>query len=119
TTAADGTWSFTDLDASYAGKTIYEVLPNGYVQTLGNAGYAITGTSGEDQTNLNFANFELFDVSGKKFTDENGDGQTTGDVGLAGVRIFIDLNGNTTFNWTDAGAMNGVWDAGEGDRWTT
>ncbi|MBO6610136.1 hypothetical protein, partial [Altererythrobacter sp.] len=81
TTAANGTWSFTNLDASYAGLKVYEVLPNGYVQTLGQAGYTITGTSGTDQTGLNFANFELFDISGTKYTDTNGDGQTAGDSG--------------------------------------
>src|SRR5256885_9626543 len=57
-TATNGTWSFTGLDASYAGLKVYEVLPSGDVQTLGNAGYTITGTSGTDQTGLDFANFE-------------------------------------------------------------
>src|SRR5205814_2306289 len=50
-TAANGTWSFTNLDATYAGKHVYEVLPSGYVQTVGAAGYTIVGTSGHDQTN--------------------------------------------------------------------
>src|SRR5439155_22519639 len=40
-TAANGTWSFTNLDATYAGKHVYEVLPSGYVQTVGAAGYTI------------------------------------------------------------------------------
>ncbi|QAZ42755.1 SdrD B-like domain-containing protein [Mesorhizobium sp. Pch-S] len=110
-TAADGTWSFTGLDASYAGKTVYEVLPNGYVQTLGQAGYQIVGTSGNDQTGLNFANFEKFDISGKKFTDANGDGQTAGDVGLGGVTIFIDKNGDGLNN---DGAANQTVTAADG-----
>jgi hypothetical protein len=37
---------------------MYELVPNGYVQTLGMAGYLITGTSGADQSGLNFANFD-------------------------------------------------------------
>ncbi len=110
-TAADGTWSFTGLDASYAGKTVYEVLPNGYVQTLGQAGYQIVGTSGNDQTGMNFANFEKFDISGKKFTDANGDGQTAGDVGLGGVTIFIDKNGDGLNN---DGAANQTVTAADG-----
>src|SRR5256885_9835427 len=32
-TATNGTWSFTGLDASYAGLKVYEVLPSGDVQT--------------------------------------------------------------------------------------
>ncbi|MCP6726387.1 hypothetical protein NL526_30480, partial [Klebsiella pneumoniae] len=76
--------------------------PDGYVQTLGSAGYQIVGTSGHDQTGLDFANFEKFDISGTKYTDANGDGQTTGDAGLDGVTIFIDANGNQTL---DAGEL--------------
>ena len=95
TTASDGTWSFTDLGAGYAGKMIYEVLPDGYVQTLGAAGYQITGTSGADQTNLNFANFEEVSVSGYKWTDTDGDGQWDGtESGLAGWTIYLDDDGD-------------------------
>jgi len=38
TTAADGTWSFHNLDFSAAGDKVFEVVPNGYVQSLGQAG---------------------------------------------------------------------------------
>jgi hypothetical protein len=41
---------------------------------------------------MNFGNFELFEISGTKYTDDNGDGDTTGDVGLGGVTIFIDMD---------------------------
>ena len=112
TTDANGTWSFTGLDYTYAGLAVYEVLPTGYVQTLGAAGYTITGTSGTDQTNLNFANFELFDISGTKFTDTNGDGLTAGDSGLAGVTIFIDKDASGTLNAGDEQTTtdaNGTW----------
>jgi hypothetical protein len=116
TTAADGSWSFTGLGANVLGHKVLEVLPSGYVQTLGNDGYTING----DATGLDFANApELFDISGTKYLDANGDGLTVGDSGLGGVRIFIDLNNNGVFNWTDGGILNGVWDAGEGDNWTT
>jgi hypothetical protein len=59
TTAADGSWSLTGLDASYAGKTVLELVPEGYRQTVGENGYTIIGTSGADQTGLDFANFKI------------------------------------------------------------
>ena len=93
-TSGGGLWSFSGLDASYPGKHVYEVLPSGYVQTLGALGYTITGTSGADQTNLNFANFKLFEISGHKYTDVTGNGVSADDTGLDGVTIFIDANGN-------------------------
>jgi hypothetical protein len=55
-TAADGSWSFNDLGTGFIGKKVYEDSPDGYVQTLGVDGYTINGTSGSDQTGLNFAN---------------------------------------------------------------
>ena len=45
---------------------------------MGNAGYDITGTSGTDQSGLDFANFELFDISGTKYSDHNGNGEIDG-----------------------------------------
>ncbi|TPI17981.1 hypothetical protein, partial [Mesorhizobium sp. B4-1-1] len=93
TTAANGSWSFTGLDSSFDGLKVFEQLPNGYVQTLGAAGYTINGLSGQDQSGMNFANFKLFSISGTKYTDTNGDGQTTGDSGLDGVTIYIEKDG--------------------------
>ena len=100
TTAANGTFSFTNLGVNALGKTVYEVLPSGYVQTLGAAGYTLAGTS-QDRTGVNFANFDLFTVSGTKYNDANGDGSTVGDVGLGGVTIFIDIDGSGTNNAGD------------------
>ncbi len=96
TTDASGNWSFTDLDASHAGKTVYEVLPGGYVQTVGQAGYGITGTSGADQSGLDFANFELMNLSGYKWGDIDGDGtwDEPDGAGLEGWTIVIDFDDN-------------------------
>jgi hypothetical protein len=67
--------------------------------------------------------------SGVKYEDMNADGVRDEDgvdnilgnaddeAGLAGWTIYIDANGNDTLDWTDAGGMNGVWDAGEGEQW--
>jgi hypothetical protein len=110
TTASNGTWSFSSLTSDLAGKKVYEVLPSGYAQTFGNAGYTL---SGQDQTNLNFANFKLFNISGTKYLDKTGNGITNDDTGLGGVTIFIDKNGNGTFdNGTDLStttASDGTW----------
>ena len=35
-----------------------------------------------------------FEISGTKYLDANGDGDTTGDSGLGNVTIFVDLNDN-------------------------
>jgi hypothetical protein len=108
TTGAGGAWSFTDLGANVLGHTVYEVLQSGYAQTLGNAGYLISG----DASGLNFANFNLVDLSGTKYLDANGDGLTTGDSGLAGVTIFIDMDGSGTLTMGDlstTSGVNGAW----------
>ncbi|MCC7428811.1 MAG: hypothetical protein IT557_18105 [Alphaproteobacteria bacterium] len=96
-TAADGSFSFTGLDYSYAGKTVYEVLPLGYYQTVGETGYAISGTSGEDQTGLDFANTAYSCVSGYKWLDADADGVWDGDEsGLENwlIQLYADGNGD-------------------------
>ena len=112
TTLADGSWTLTGLDASYDGMGVYEILQSGYVQTLGAAGYTIDGTSGNDQADMDFANFKLYEISGTKYEDMNGDGQTVGDDGLAGVTIFIDADDDGAFDdgeKYDVTDANGDW----------
>ena len=120
--AADvGYWELTGLTAADAGKEVKEVTPTGYVQTVGQVGtvtdtnYIVTGTSGTDQGNLDFANFETFTISGTKYEDVNGNGTVdSGDNGLAGWVVFIDADNNDQI----AGDTNnnGVLDLGE--TWT-
>jgi hypothetical protein len=116
-----GAWSFKDLGPLLADHKYYvqEVGVSGWTQTFGTDGHGITPTSGTDSTDNDFANFNLIDLSGTKYLDANGDGSTDGDVGLGGVKIFVDLDDNGNLDWTDAPILNGVWDAGEGDPWTT
>ncbi|WP_292230214.1 hypothetical protein, partial [Mesorhizobium sp.] len=115
TTDANGFWQFTGLDASYAGDKVYEVLPGGSVQTLGSAGYTITGTSGADQDDLDFANFKLFSVSGTKYEDLTGNGKTDDDIAWTHdpVTIYIDINDNHVF---DAGDLSTT--TGAGGAWS-
>ena len=83
-TDANGNWSITGLDASFDGLPVLEVNQAGWVQTLGPVN-TIVGTSGNDQTGFDFANFELYDISGTKYEDVNGNGTVdAGDNGLAG-----------------------------------
>ena len=113
TTATDGTWSFNNLGQDALGRKVYEILPDGYTQTVGNDGYTLPTVGGQNQTGLNFANFKLFNISGTKYRDKKGDGITTDDTGLGGVEIFIDKNNNGSYDDGDdvktTTATNGTW----------
>src|SRR5207249_4290146 len=99
-TAADGSYSFTDLaPGSYF---VQEVVPDGYAQTAGAAGYAVTvGGDGMQSgaapvADLDFGNFQPGSISGIKFNDVNGDGvRQSGEAGLAGWTVqLLDAGGN-------------------------
>ena len=98
-TSANGNYSFVNLGpGSYP---IREVVPTGSTQTTPNPPDILLGFD-DDITNVNFGNFRLIIIGGLKFNDVNGNGvQNVGDIGLAGVTLFIDAN------------LNGVLDAGE------
>src|SRR5262249_19190384 len=114
-TRGDGSYYFDNVaPGTY---TVREHVPDGWIPTAdadaGKLGEVeVTVTAGQDVTGVNFANFELFDISGKKFTDANGDGQTAGDSGLGGVTIFIDMDNSGDFNAGDLStttAADGTW----------
>jgi hypothetical protein len=105
TTGADGTWSFANLGADAVNKKVLEALPNGYAQTVGTSGYTLNGTN---QTDLNFANFKLFNISGTKYLDKTGNGITGDDTGLGGVTIFIDKDGSGTLTAGDLETTTGA-----------
>ena len=68
-TAADGSYSFTNLGpGSY---TVQEVVPAGSTQTAGNAGYTISATSGSNSSGNNFDNFPNISISGTKYNDHH------------------------------------------------
>jgi filamentous hemagglutinin family protein len=107
TTGEGGAWAFHALDSTYNGRLVYEVLPDGYAQTLGQVGYTIDGTGGY-QGGLDFANFKLFNISGTKYTDNNGDGVIdAGDTGLAGMTVFIDMDNSRTLTAGDRTSTTG------------
>ena len=105
-TASDGTYVLPGLAAgSYA---IREVIPSGYTQTTPNPASVSIG-SGGTPGGIDFGDAPVpippvitGGIGGTKFRDTNGDGiMQTGDIGLAGVTMFLDIQ------------QNGVLDSGE------
>lgn len=111
---------------------VYEVQQKGWVQTTAPVSVTVEVSVHEDPApeavDVLFGNFELFDLSGVKVWDVDRDGATggigdTGDGRLANLVVLLDEDGDKVRDWTDAadlnGIFNGVWDEGEGERWTT
>ncbi len=70
----------------------------------------VVGATAESYANIDFANKPLgAEIRGTKFEDLDGDGiRDTDEVGLAGVTIYLDANGNQVF---DADEISTVTDA--------
>jgi protocatechuate 3,4-dioxygenase beta subunit len=101
-----GNYSFTNLmPGTYK---VREVVQNGWVRTSTNP-TDIVATSGGTFTNVDFGNYRLVSISGKKYNDMNGNGVLdAGDAGLPNWTIFLDANGNGTL---DGGETNVQTDA--------
>jgi hypothetical protein len=97
TTATDGTYSFSDLDATP--HRARAVLPAGAVRNTANPA-TINLTSNTPVTGVAFGLDVLGSMSGTLFVDINGNGvMDAGDTaGLEGVTIFIDANHNAVFD---------------------
>ena len=107
TTAANGTYSFTNLGpGSYS---VQETVPAGSTQTGGIGGYAISATSGGNATGKNFDDFQNISISGTKYKDITGNGFSSDDTGLGGVTINLYKNGDTTPVATTTTAANGTY----------
>ena len=109
-TDANGDYSFDGLElGSY---WLVEESRAGWVNTTP-VQIKVTGTSGFDITGQDFANFELFDISGTKYEDTNGNGLVdAGEQGLAGWTIYIDENENDILDADEKFAItdaNGNW----------
>jgi hypothetical protein len=87
TTAADGSYSFENL--SPGTYFVEETVPNGYVQTGGNAGYVVVVTSGSNSSGNDFDNFQKGKITGTKYTDITGNSFSADDIGLGGVTINL------------------------------
>jgi cyclophilin family peptidyl-prolyl cis-trans isomerase len=92
TTAADGSFSFTDLGPGT--YRVREVLQTGWMQTTSNP-TDTTATSGVNRIAADFGNFQLITISGQKVNDLDGGGtRDPGEPGLEGWTIFLDSDDN-------------------------
>ncbi|MEK6260165.1 MAG: SdrD B-like domain-containing protein [Planctomycetota bacterium] len=67
-------------------------MPAGFVRTTLNPAPFVV-SSGTNVAGVTFGNFRLISIGGNKFQDTNGNGvQNVGELGLAGVTIFLDAD---------------------------
>jgi len=57
-------------------------------------------------------------IGDQLWVDTDGDGtRDAGEPGIDAITVWLETDGDGIFEWVDGNA-NGVWDAGEGERWT-
>ena len=106
TTDANGSYVFANVGPGT--YSVREVVPAGWTMTTINPA-AVVMTSGANLSGGTFGNFQAGQIDGTKFQDTNGDGvRQAGELGLAGITIYIDANGNGVF---DVGERNTTTDA--------
>ncbi len=95
-TDSSGNYSFSDVGPG--NDTIQEVTPSGWIvtQPVSPPYYAVTTSSGQSTTGLDFGNFQLVTITGEVFNDLNGNGALDpGDPGLSGWTVnLLDSGGN-------------------------
>jgi uncharacterized protein (DUF2141 family) len=110
TTNASGVYSFTGLAAGT--YVVRQILPSGDKQTLPTLGYGnhVTLATNQAATGANFGDEAtsvvtsplLGTISGTVFNDANGNGKLdSGEVGIAGVTVYIDLTNAGSFKVGD------------------
>ena len=123
-TGAGGTYTITGIKpGSY---DVREVSQAGWTCSFPNAGagdadangvvtstdceHSEVFTSDDDLTNNNFGNWTPATKSGTKYNDLDADGVVgeAGEPGLAGWTIYVDYNGNNTFNAGEPSAVTGA-----------
>ncbi len=108
TSNSNGDYVFTNV-APLTTYQLREVLPSGFTQTFPTPSgfHVVAPQPGEEISLLDFGNVDLVGgvglgtgtLSGRIFNDANGNGQFDGgEVGLAGVTVFVDLNDNGVRN---------------------
>ena len=96
TTDANGNYSFANLGPGT--YRVREVQQASFTQTTPNPA-AITLTSSQIISGVNFGNFRQISISGNKFQDTNGNGvRNPGEPGLQNFTIYIDANNNGVLN---------------------
>ncbi|MDA1048953.1 MAG: hypothetical protein O3C40_00535 [Planctomycetota bacterium] len=106
-TTTDGNGDYV-LQVTIGTHKIREVAQAGWVQTTTNpADIPVVG--GQAVTGVNFGNFDLFDVTGTKFEDLNGNGvKDAGEPGLPNWTIYDDINDNGVKDVGEPSATTGA-----------
>ena len=114
-TDATGAWTIEGLTPSDTPYTVREVLQDDWFNSdPGGAAAAqeisVTVSSGENDSGHKFGNFQLFDISGYKWGDLDGDGVwDAGEVGLGGWTITLDINNDGTVDASTVTDENGFY----------
>ena len=105
-TTSTGAYSFAGL---VPGKTytVREVLQQGWrATTAGGAATTAAAVAGKTTTASPFGDTNLVQISGTVFSDANGNGKKdAGEAGLAGYRVFVDLNGTGVYASNDPSVL--------------
>lgn len=92
-TGAGGQFQFSNLRPG--NYTVSEVQQEGWLQSAPDSGtFTVTVASGETRSGLNFGNYRLGSIAGRKFDDYGVDGGGEGDTGLPGWTISRSGGGN-------------------------
>ncbi len=91
TTAADGSYDFTNLPAGlYRVDVDDTTLPSGFGPTTGNDPLDVTLSAGEDYNGADFGYWESATLGDRVWEDLDGDGvQDAGEPGLVGVTVVL------------------------------
>jgi hypothetical protein len=105
-TSSAGAYSFTGLSAGV--YRIRMVPVSGTTQTNADPAAVVIG-SASNAISVDFTVFTPMSISGRVFEDMTADGSIdVGDDGVAGLTVFMDANGNSTF---DVGELSVLTDA--------
>ncbi len=106
TTGDNGCYTWSDLGPG--NYSVSEDVPAGWTAltpTSHNFGAAVSGRN----LSFTFVNFNLGQISGKKYNDLNGNGEDDeGEPGIAGWTIYIDANSNGIFDGGEVSTTTGA-----------
>ena len=100
-TDADGFYSISNLGSGTF--AIREIIPTGFIQTFpANGEHTVTIDGSPLAFSYDFGNQSIDTVFGRKWNDVNGNAIfDQGEVGISGVTVYADLDGNDVLDATD------------------
>src|SRR5207249_2657862 len=105
TTDLNGEYRFTGIGPG--SWTVEEAVTSGWFAT-GLTSRTVTVTSGANVVEVDFSNEQVFQISGKKINDLDGNGVVgAGEPGLAGWTIYWDTNGDGQFSSGEPSVVTG------------